>query len=87
VASSPPTREIQFDEKWSLVGKQPKDCDPKDPADDHRGDYWDYVAYDPEHRLVLAVISGGAANGDRSLLRAAYVAVKAPEARAVRERA
>jgi hypothetical protein len=54
----PSTREVQFDEKWSFVPKKPKDCDPADPADDHHGDYWDFVAYDPEHRLVLAVIPG-----------------------------
>jgi IS1 family transposase len=40
------------------VGKKQKNCDPSDPADDQRGDYWDHVAYDPEHRLVLAVIPG-----------------------------
>jgi hypothetical protein len=40
------------------VGKKQKNCDPDDPADDHCGDYWDYVAYDPEHRLVLVVIPG-----------------------------
>jgi len=40
------------------VGKKQKNCDPTDPDDDHRGDYWDHVAYDPEHRLVLAVIPG-----------------------------
>lgn len=54
----PCTREVQFDEKWSFVHKKQKNCDPTDPADDHHGDYWDYVAYDPEHRLVLAVIPG-----------------------------
>jgi hypothetical protein len=54
----PSTREVQFDEKWSFVYKKQKNCDPTDPADDHCGDYWDYVAYDPEHRLVLAVIPG-----------------------------
>ena len=26
-----------------------------DPADDHKGDYWDHVAFDPEHKLVVAV--------------------------------
>jgi IS1 family transposase len=40
------------------VGKKQKNCDPTDPADDHKGDYWDHVAYDPEHRLVLAVVPG-----------------------------
>jgi IS1 family transposase len=54
----PSTREVQFDEKWSFVHTKQKNCDPTDPADDHHGDYWDFVAYDPEHRLVLAVIPG-----------------------------
>ncbi len=40
------------------MGKKQKHCDPADPRDDHCGDYWDHVAYDPEHRLVLAVIPG-----------------------------
>ena len=54
----PRTREVQFDEKWSFVGKKQKNCDPADPADDHKGDWWDHVAYDPEHKLVLAVVPG-----------------------------
>ena len=49
---------MQFDEKWSFVGKKDKHCDPTDPADDERGDCWDHVALDPEHRLVLSVVSG-----------------------------
>ncbi len=40
------------------MGKKQHNCNPDDPDDDHRGDYWDHVAYDPEHRLVLAVIPG-----------------------------
>jgi hypothetical protein len=54
----PRTREVQFDEKWSFVAKKPKNCDTTDPADDHKGDWWDHVAYDPEHKLVLAVVPG-----------------------------
>jgi IS1 family transposase len=54
----PNTREVQFDEKWAFVAKKQKNCDPTDPDDDHCGDYWDYVAFDPEHKLVLAVIPG-----------------------------
>src|SRR5262245_40229195 len=54
----PGTREVQFDEKWAFVAKKQRHCDPADPDDDHRGDYWDYVALDPEHRLVLAVVPG-----------------------------
>src|SRR3954449_8418099 len=57
-AFPPCTREVQFDEKWAFVGKKQANCDPDDPADDHCGDYWDYVAYDPEHRLVLIVVPG-----------------------------
>jgi IS1 family transposase len=40
------------------VSKKQKNCDPTNPDDDHRGDYWDHVAYDPEHKLVLAVVPG-----------------------------
>jgi IS1 family transposase len=40
------------------VGKKQRNCDPAAPDDDHRGDYWDYVALDPEHKLVLAVVPG-----------------------------
>ena len=58
MAFSPETREVQFDEKWAFVGKKQKNCDPANPEDDHCGDYWDYVAFDPEHKLVLAVVPG-----------------------------
>jgi IS1 family transposase len=54
----PETREIQLDEKWSFVTKKQAHCDPTNPADDHKGDWWDHVAYDAEHRLVLAVVPG-----------------------------
>ncbi len=54
----PQTREVQFDEKWSFVAKKQRNCDPTDPADDHKGDWWDHIAYDPEHKLVLAVVPG-----------------------------
>src|ERR1035437_4593975 len=54
----PQTREIQFDEKWSFVFKKQEHCDPADPADDHRGDWWDHVAIDAETRLVLCVVPG-----------------------------
>jgi len=40
------------------VGKKQKNCDPANSSDDHKGDWWDHVAYDPEHRLVLAVVPG-----------------------------
>ncbi len=54
----PKTREVQFDEKWSFVGKKEKHCDPNEPADAHQGDNWDHVAFDPEHRLVVSVVPG-----------------------------
>ena len=54
----PRTREVQLDEKWSFVAKKQARCDPDDPADDQKGDWWDHVAYDAEHRLVLAVVPG-----------------------------
>ena len=40
------------------MGKKQKNCDPNNPDDDQCGDYWDFVAFDPEHRLVLAVVPG-----------------------------
>ena len=40
------------------MAKKQEQCDPEDPADDHKGDWWDHVAYDPEHRLVLCVVPG-----------------------------
>ena len=54
----PATREVQFDEMWAFVGKKQQNCDPANPADDHKGDWWDHVAYDPQHKLVLAVVPG-----------------------------
>jgi IS1 family transposase len=54
----PETREIQLDEMWSFVAKKRKNCHPDDPADDHKGDWWDFVAYDAERRLVVAVVPG-----------------------------
>lgn len=49
---------MQLDEKWSFVGKKEKHCDRSDPADDGRGECWDHVAFDPEHRLVLGLLVG-----------------------------
>lgn len=57
-AFPPSTREVQCDEKWAFVAKKQKHCRDDDPADDQRGDNWDHVAYDPEHRLVLRVVPG-----------------------------
>ena len=58
VGHSPRTREIQMDEAWSFVAQKEKNCDPEDPEDRFRGDCWDHVAFDPEHRLVVAVVPG-----------------------------
>lgn len=55
---TPRTHEVQFDEKWDFVGKKQCRCDPAEPGDDQKGDYWNHVAFDPEHRLVLAVVPG-----------------------------
>jgi hypothetical protein len=49
---------VQFDEKWSFVGKKEKRCDPTNPGDARQGDNWDHVALDPEHRLVVSVVPG-----------------------------
>jgi IS1 family transposase len=54
----PQTTEVQLDEKWSFVYKKHEHCDPSNPADDQHGDWWDHVAYDPEHKLVLVVVPG-----------------------------
>ena len=45
---------MQLDEKWSFVAKKQARCDPeRDRADHRKGDCWDHLAFDPEHRLVL----------------------------------
>jgi hypothetical protein len=49
---------VQFDEKWSFVAKKEKHCDRANPDDDRCGDCWDYVAFDPEHRLVVSALVG-----------------------------
>ncbi len=54
----PRTREAQFDEKWAFVAKKEAHCDPDDPADARKGDHWDHVALDPDHRLVVCVVPG-----------------------------
>jgi len=43
------------------VFKKQAHCDPDDPADAQRGDWWDHIAYDAEHRLVLCVVPGARA--------------------------
>ena len=47
-----------MDEKWSFVAKKEKNRDENDPGDAGKGDCWDHVALDPEHRLVLGVVPG-----------------------------
>ena len=54
----PRTEEVQFNEKWSYVYKKQEHCDPTDPADAQRDDWWDHTALDAEHRLVLCVVPG-----------------------------
>jgi IS1 family transposase len=49
---------VQFDEKWSFVGKKEGRCDRSDPADDEKGDCWDHVAFDPVSRLVVSAVLG-----------------------------
>lgn len=47
-----------MDEKWSFVAKKEKRCDPADEGDMLKGDQWDFVALDPDSRLVLGVLVG-----------------------------
>src|SRR3978361_884279 len=54
----PRTRAAQLDEKWGFVAKKEANRDPDDPADARRGDHWDHVARNPDHRLVVRVVTG-----------------------------
>ncbi|MDY3562687.1 hypothetical protein R5W23_004165 [Gemmata sp. JC673] len=47
----PRTNERQLDEEWSFVARKEKNGGPDERP---RGDGWDHVALDPEHRLVVA---------------------------------
>jgi IS1 family transposase len=58
----PRTQELQLDEKWSFVYQKQDRCNPEEASDHTRGDCWDHVAFDPEHRLVLAVVFGKRSN-------------------------
>jgi hypothetical protein len=49
---------VQLDEKWAFVAKKAKNCDPEGEADWFAGDQWDFVALDPDSRLVLEVVVG-----------------------------
>jgi hypothetical protein len=40
------------------VAKKQEHCDPGDPADEQKGDWWDHKGYDPQHRLVVCVVPG-----------------------------
>ena len=51
----PNTREVQFDEKWAFVGKKEAHCAPEEKC---KGDAWDHIAFDPEHRLVVSIVPG-----------------------------
>lgn len=51
----PQTREVQLDEKWSFVQKKEENCEPAEPR---KGDNWDHIAFDPEHRLVVSMVPG-----------------------------
>jgi len=58
VRLSPRTTEVQLDEKRSFVAKKEVHCDREDPTDDGKGDCWDHVELDPEHKLVVAIVPG-----------------------------
>jgi IS1 family transposase len=50
---------LQLDEKWAFVYKKEKNCKENDLEDYlHKGDQWDFVAFDPDNRLVLSVLVG-----------------------------
>ena len=50
------------------MGKKEKHCDRNDPDDDDQGDCWDHVALDPEHRLVVSLVTGRRTDGHAQLL-------------------
>ena len=50
------------------MGKKEKHCDRDDPDDDDQGDCWDHVALDPEHRLVVSLVTGRRTDGHAQLL-------------------
>jgi hypothetical protein len=77
----PETHEVQLDEIGSFVAKKRKNCEPADPADDPKGDGWDHVASDAEHRLVLVVVPV-----DRSIENAEEVVAEVRDRTAARGR-
>ena len=40
------------------MAKKEANCESDDPADARKGDHWDHVALDPDHRLVISVVTG-----------------------------
>jgi len=68
----PRTSEVQFDEKWSFVGKKERNCDPEDLDDAEQGDNWDHVAFDPVSRLVVSLVTGKRTTGNTRLLVADF---------------
>jgi hypothetical protein len=59
VSTSPSTKEIQMDEKWSYVGKKQGRLSEEEKKNDSEiGDRWDHVAQDAESRLNLSLIPG-----------------------------
>lgn len=52
----PQTKEVQFDEKWSFVGKKEEPSDSHDPPG--FGQNWDHTAIDAESRLLLSLVPG-----------------------------
>jgi hypothetical protein len=59
-------REVQFDEKWSFVGKKQKHCDPSRSEDNAQGDQWDHTAIDVPSRFGISLVIG---KRDRERLR------------------
>jgi IS1 family transposase len=58
-AFPPSTTKLQLDEKWSFVHTKQKNVDEHNLQDYLRkGDQWDFVAFDPDNRLVLSVLVG-----------------------------
>ena len=51
----PTTAEVQFDEKWSFVGRKEKNCVSDNAT---AGDCWDHTAIDPESRLIVSLVVG-----------------------------
>jgi IS1 family transposase/transposase-like protein len=48
---------LQFDEKWSYVGKKQAHLTATDDPD-HQGDYWDVNALDPQSKLLVSLVPG-----------------------------